>query len=157
MNPQMIVALMMLANVGAADAAMLTIDGNSLASEYCTLDCDMEEAHVGMDSIVSFNDQDLCTIEYRDTDGRDCDLAIVFRSTMDLTGHIIEIVLVGGSIDQTLFGEFVGNSCAVVVSGVESHVDLSLSASMPGVRGVDLDVTMTASPIGAHRTAHWEL
>ena len=157
MRTALAIALMVLAQGAVVDIAVLTVDGNSLSSEYCLLGCDMQEAYVGWDSSVSFTDDDICTLTYTDVDGSACDLVLSFRSEIDLTGYGLEMVLVGGSRERSLYGTFVGGFCTLTAAGVESGESLTISASIPGVRGLDLDVIITAYPDGSDCKAQWSL
>lgn len=149
----MLVSLILLQSAGLAS---LDVEDNSLSSEYCILTCDATEAFVEMNCTISFGDWGSCTLVYSDLSGSDGNVTLVLTSPVDLDGTGATLTVYDGSAYHDIAGTFDRTFCEFVF-GASSGTEMELSCTVPGIRGLGLDMSIRAQPSDSGCTAHWSL
>lgn len=153
MNPLFLVAVMVMAVVPAADA-MLTIDGNSISGDYCTVSCDAEGFMI-IGGSLAFEDSGVCHMSYADTSGKRADIHFLIVSEEDLDGCEVEIVLDDGVTVRRNTAVFDSDECDVLFPDVDCGRTFTLSGYCDGDDS-ELSLRITAIPKDSGRHGVWQ-
>jgi hypothetical protein len=149
----LLVSLILLQTAGLAS---LDVEDNTLSSEYCVLSCDASEAYVEMNSTVSFGDWGTCILIYSDLSGSDGTVTLTLTSPVDLDGVRAMLTVYDGMSRRDVTATFDGTACTFAF-GAYSGSETELSCTVPGIRGLAMDMDIQAQPSDPGCTAHWSL
>jgi hypothetical protein len=154
MNPLMVLALASLLGPAALPFE-ITIGGNSLSYEYCTVDCDSSQISVDANGLIRFDGLESCWLYYYDLGGGTADITLVFQADMALTGQTL---ILGMESDLTLDTEsakFDGRRCYFSLNDIASGSMIKLSGWMPEGIPTGLTVTICAVEDQHGATSTW--